>query len=153
MSKHVERDPNALYCDDPSLTVQSFSEECDINGIIARASKGVVPTHINSRAPMYADVTNVPDYRSAFDIVKRANDLFMGLDAFVRERFANDPARMMAFLSDPKNRAEAISLGLVEAPPQVEVSGSVNPNSGDSSPIPDSGDTPDQKPVKAGKKG
>lgn len=116
MSKNEKRDPHALYCDDPSLTQQNFAAECDINMIVKRAAAGGELTHVNPRPGQYGDFSNIPDYREAFEVVKRANALFMGMDWQVRERFGNDPQRMVQFLQDPKNRDEAIKLGLVKAP-------------------------------------
>lgn len=114
------RNPHALYCDDPSLTVQAFKDETDINKIIARVSKGADLTHVNSRVAQYGDFSNVPDYQSALDLVSRAQGFFMSMSPEVRERFANDPGRMINFLKDEKNYKEALELGLVvkkEEPP------------------------------------
>lgn len=112
-----KRDPNKLYCDDESKTQQQFRDECDINRIVLRASQGADISHVNSRVARYGDFTNIPDYRAAFDVVHRAESLFMSMDWRVRERFNNDPQRMVQFLMDPKNRDEAVKLGLVNPPP------------------------------------
>lgn len=109
----VKRDPNALYCDEPSMTKQSFVDECDINQIIDRARNGGSVDHLNARVPVYADVSNIPDYRSALDVVREADASFMALDAKVRERFANDPGRLLDFLKDPQNYDEGVKLGLL----------------------------------------
>lgn len=110
-----KRDPNALYCDDKSLTQQHFAEECDINEILRRSAvSGVLP--VNDRQPMYGDFTSVPkSLTEAFGLIKQANDLFMALPWQARERFGNNPERMIAFLNDPQNREEAVKLGLVKA--------------------------------------
>lgn len=117
----VKRKPFALYCDDVSLTKQSFKSECDINVIIRRARSGADVSHVNARVPIYADVSDVPDYRSALDVINRANGLFMSLDADVRLYFGNDPSRFVDFVSDPKNREESIRLGLAKAPEPEKV--------------------------------
>lgn len=116
---NVKRDPNALYCDEPTLTQQHFAQECDINEILRRsASSGVLP--VNDKVPQYGDFTVVPkSLQDAFAMIKQANDLFMSMPWDVRERFANNPERMVAFLNDSKNRDEAIKLGLVKAPADV----------------------------------
>lgn len=114
-SRRERRKPYALYCAEPSLTKQSFKDECDINQIIDRASSGANITHLNERVARYGDFTQVPDYRTACDVVNRANGLFMELDAKVRERFGNDPGRMVAFLTDPQNYEEAVKLGFFKA--------------------------------------
>lgn len=117
----VERKPHALYCDDVSLTKQSFKPECDINGIMARAVSGAAVSHLNSRVPVYLDVSNVPDYRASLEVVSRANGHFMSLSAEVRRFFGNDPAKFVSFVIDPKNREESIRLGLCKAPKEPVV--------------------------------
>jgi phage internal scaffolding protein len=115
MSKNSDRNPTAIYFDEPVLTVQSFAAECDINNIISRACAGADITHVSARVAQYGDFSSVPSYREALDLVSRAEGLFMELDPKIRERFANDPARMIDFLQDPANRPEAVRLGLVVA--------------------------------------
>lgn len=109
-----KRDPNALYCDDVSLTKQAFAEDCDINEILRRAANGQDVTNaMSQRMARYGDFTNVPDFRESLNLVTRANAAFMELPWQLRERFANDPANMLAFLNDDRNRDEAEKLGLV----------------------------------------
>lgn len=95
-----------------SLTKQEFAEENDINNIIKRAKiTGELP--VSSRQPLYGDFTNVPQYQEALNIVNEAQEAFESLPSLVRERFQNNPAMMLDFLADPKNRAEAVKLGLI----------------------------------------
>ena len=102
---------------DVPLTQQSAKDECDINLIVERAKRGSDINHVNSRSPMYGDFTQLPtDLRDCLVQVKKAEEAFMSLDPFVRKRFSNDPAELMDFLKDPKNRQEAIDLGLVAKP-------------------------------------
>lgn len=110
----------------PSMTKQSFAEECDINCILERARQGMdISSAVNNRVALYGDFTSVPSYQDALDLVNRANGMFMSLDATVRERFANDPSRMIAFLQDVRNYDEAVKLGLVvPKAPVVESPGS-----------------------------
>lgn len=129
MSKMVKIDPNTGeevdttdtrihfdYVKEPDRTQQSAKDECDINLIVAAAQRGAGIKHVNPAVPQYGDFTGLPDYKSALLMVNKASDMFMSLDAFVRERFGNDPGRLLDFLSDDKNRDEAIKLGLVKAP-------------------------------------
>lgn len=104
-----------VFMAEESRTVQAPAAEIDINRLVARAKAG---EDLSSfvRVGQYMDMTQVPtDLRSALAIVQRAQDLFMSLDANVRERFGNDPAKMVDFLNDDKNRDEAEKLGLVKA--------------------------------------
>lgn len=108
-----DRVPHALYFDDPSMTVQSFKDETDINVIVARAVSGADISHVNSRVARYGDFSNIPDYQSALNLVNRAEGMFRELPAPVRERFSNDAVKMVNFLQDPANYDEAVKLGLV----------------------------------------
>lgn len=108
---------------DVRLTQQSEKDDADINVIVERAKRGAVPPIGRDVAPMYGDFTMIPkDLRECLLMAKQADDLFMTLDPFVRRRFNNDPAEMLDFLNDSKNRDEAVKLGLVKAPvePVVE---------------------------------
>lgn len=106
---------------DVMLTQQSSKDECDINMIVERAKRGADITHLTTRVPQYGDFTQIPtDLRECLVMVQKANEAFMTLDPFVRRRFENDPAVMLDFLNDPKNRDEAISLGLVAIPKVIE---------------------------------
>ena len=127
MSKNVKIDPNTgeefdpsdtrVYFDrekEPVLTQQSAKDECDINLIVERAKRGADISNLSKGTPMYGDFTGLPDYRQALLMVNKARDMFMSLDARVRERFSNDPGRLLEFLGDDKNYDEALKLGLVE---------------------------------------
>lgn len=105
----------AIYDWSPSMTKQSFMDETDINLIVARALKGHdVSGSLSERVAQFGDVSDVPSYQEALDLVNRANGLFMSMEAHVRSRFSNDPALLLAFLEDPRNREEAVMLGLVK---------------------------------------
>lgn len=102
-----------------SLTRQEFAAEADINNIMKRYAAGM-PLPCGTRAPMYGDYSEVPDYQNAFDIVTHAQEGFMSLPSELRKRFGNDPAQLIAFLSDANNRDEAIALGLIDKPAEVK---------------------------------
>lgn len=102
---------------DEPMTQQSGRDDADINVIVERAKRGAIPPPGRGNVPMYGDFTEVPtDLRDVLIMVKRADDLFMSLDPYVRRRFGNDPALMLDFLNDSSNRDEAVKLGLVKAP-------------------------------------
>lgn len=99
-----------------SLTVQSMAEDADINVLMHRYGiTGKMPE--NPKIPVYADFTGIGDYRSAVESVMLANQGFMELPATVRARFENDPQRLMEFMEDKANFAEAVKLGLCKEPP------------------------------------
>lgn len=116
-----------LECKDPSLTQQHYAEEADINVMMARFGvTGHMPQSL--RLPTYGDFTGVTDFRSAMDVVVRAQNEFMTLPPDIRARFGNDPHQIISFLSDPDNDAEARKLGLIKplsegdggSPPMVD---------------------------------
>jgi len=100
-----------LACKDPSLAVESFADEADINTIVNRFLKtGELPA--NFRVPTYQDFEGVFDFQTAMNAVRQAADAFMQLPANVRSRFGNDPHNFVDFCSDPENLEEARKLGL-----------------------------------------
>ena len=97
-----------------SLTIQSMAEDADLNVLMKRFGvTGHIPQSV--RVPQYGDFTEIKDFASAMMAVKSAQDNFMALPADVRARFANDPQRLLEFVSQPGNEAELRRLGLMEA--------------------------------------
>lgn len=103
----------------PSMTKQGHKDECDINRIVKQFSVTGQWAHINGKAALgaYVDLPDGLDYQSSLDIVRQGEVAFASLPSKVRDRFRNDPAQFLQFLSDPANRSEAVELGLVNAPP------------------------------------
>jgi len=115
----------------PSLTKQSFRDECDINTILKRFNvTGQLP--VGSVQPQYGDFSGVTDYQSALNAVMAAQDSFLALPAKLRARFDNDPALFVEFASDEANKDEMKALGLLreETAPAVVLSPS-EPASGE----------------------
>jgi len=101
-----------------SVVQQQFAEECDINTIVKRFGvTGELPNGV--AMPVSGDFTGVSDFHSAMNMVRQAQEASMELPGDIRERFANDPAKVIAFLENPENRDEAVKLGIVAAPPEV----------------------------------
>lgn len=94
-------------------THQSFKDECDINRIMARYMQtGILPQDINPLEARYLDVSDI-DFQSAQELVAGARSLFEQMPSKLRTRFENDPAKLLAFVSDSKNAQEAAELGLL----------------------------------------
>lgn len=102
----------ALVCEDDSLTIQSAKDECDINNILQNVARGAM---LPDNKPQYGDFTNTVTFHDAMNQMSAAREAFWQLPAKLRDRFANDPLRMLDFLEDPENRAEAVKLGLVDS--------------------------------------
>lgn len=91
---------------------QEFKEDCDINVIVRRfASSGEVPS--TSRVPLEGDFSQIRSFDEAMNLVVKAQQSFDALPSKVRERFDNDPSKLISFMADSKNESEAVSLGLV----------------------------------------
>ena len=112
-------DEAGLFCPpEESKTQQQFADEVDINTIVRRFGlTGELPE--NPRMPVSGDFTAVVDFQTAMQMVVKAEEAFMEFPGELRARFANDPQRMIEFLSDDRNREEAVKLGLVSKPAEV----------------------------------
>lgn len=111
----VSRETGIAIDPEESVVQQQFADECDINTIVKRFGlTGELPNGI--AMPVSGDFTGVTDFQSAMNLIRKSQEAFFELPAEVRERFSNDPARLMQFLEDPSNRDEAIKLGIVSKP-------------------------------------
>lgn len=109
---------------EPSMTQQHMKTECDVNHIVAKWNKTGLLEHVRDSEGSYGDFNSV-DYKTACDLVLRAEESFSSLPSSIRARFENSPALFMDFMHDPDNRDEIISMGLTK--PEV-VSNSVVKN-------------------------
>lgn len=112
--------------DPVSMTHQAPAAELDINYIVARHDPEILSRPgalLAQSAQDFADVSQELDYQSALHIVMQAESAFADLPARLRERFENDPGRVIEFISNPENHEECVSLGLaipkVDVPPVV----------------------------------
>lgn len=103
---------------EPSMTDQSFKDECDMGKLIDRYNKtgffyNPLVAHQNKpRSPMFEDFSDVPTFQEAQEVIARSQAQFEALPAKVRDYFDNDPALMLAFINDPKNRDKCVELGI-----------------------------------------
>lgn len=98
-------------------TQQNSKAECDINNIMRKyQATGQLPSMIKNN-PRYGDFSNVPDYQGAMETVLLAQHQFEALPSRLRERFYNDPARFLEFVSNKENVSEMVKLGLATATP------------------------------------
>lgn len=109
-------DEGIWFDPDEGLTQQQFADECDINNIMKRYQATGVITHLNGRQPEYGDFSNPVDFQTGLNTVRDAQELFASMPAVIRDRFGNDPMKLLEFIADEKNRDEAVSLGIVKAP-------------------------------------
>lgn len=113
-------DVTGVANDEPSCVKPEFQRESDINEILARYERtGELP--VNAGAAVQGDFTDAGDFHSSMIRVCEAQEAFDALPAKIRKRFNNDPAELIAFVSDPANESEAVKLGL--AKPKVSPGG------------------------------
>lgn len=111
-----------LQCLDESKAIQSAEEESNINTIVRRFGiSGELPNQV--AMPVSGDFTNIPDFHTAMNLVRQAQEEFVRVPAEIRARFNNDPGRFMDFFDDPANYDEALKLGLVNVRLPVPPSG------------------------------
>lgn len=110
-----------LFCPEPSLTQQEFTEECDINNVILRfAATGEFPPRINGRVAEFLDVSEVGELHQALINVRKTKELYDELPAEVRQATGNDPARLLDALEEhARYRASVDPDVTVPTPPVV----------------------------------
>lgn len=103
--------------DDPGRTKQSFAQEADINYIMARYHKTgylVDPASVATRHAVFGDFSEGVEYMELQNRLLVARQAFERLPSSMRERFGNDPAQLIEFISLEENRREAEELGLLQ---------------------------------------
>lgn len=95
-----------------SMTQQNFKRECDINNIMKKFHKTGLVDHVSTYQGDYSDISSVPSFQDALNIVQSAQEAFDSLPSSIRKKFANDPAAFLEFVHDPQNADEMIDLGL-----------------------------------------
>lgn len=100
----------------PSRTKQSFRAISDINNIVKKYRMTGHLENVRDNPGAFLDLTGVGDYTDNIKKVRVAQEYFSALPSELRDRFNNDPARLIAFVSDQSNYDEAVKLGLVKNP-------------------------------------
>lgn len=113
------RPPKVVLKCSGKMVDQSFRDECDINNIMLRSMQTgslVDPAQVAraTRMPMYEDVSAMPEsFMDAQVYVMEASAMFDELPSGVRQKFGNNVQKLLEFLADKNNRAEAVELGLI----------------------------------------
>ena len=95
---------------------QAAKAECDINTIMAKYEKSGLVTHTARYSGNYGNFIGAPEYHEAMNAVVQADAMFMTLPSSIRKRFGNDPADFLAFVQNPDNAGELVSMGLAKRP-------------------------------------
>lgn len=125
---------------EPTMTIQSEKDNCDINVIMNRyATCGTpLPYRTDGVQPVYADVSELGDYMENYQRCKQAEEMFNSLPSALRKELDNNPANLLPFIQDKNNESRCIEYGLINKPiveaPKTPVI--VNPDS--VNPVPNS---------------
>lgn len=130
-----------------SRTRQSFKVGCTVDAILRQYETlgvdtqaiGVFKSNV-ARMPFGVSPDATGDYVSMLNRVRAVELYFKGLPSGIRESFDNSPANMVSWLSDPKNRDEAIKLGILPDPKAGKAS--AEPQGASSTPAKGSDTTP-----------
>lgn len=131
---------------EPTMTIQSEKDNCDINVIMNRyATCGTpLPYRTDGVQPVYADVSELGDYMENFQRCKQAEEMFNALPSALRKELDNNPANLLPFIQDEKNKERCYEYGLLNKPvvgaPQAPIVAPSVPVSVSASDVPDSSD-------------
>lgn len=120
---------------EPTMTIQSEKDNCDINVIMNRyATCGTpLPYRADGVQPVYADVSELGDYIENYQRCKQAEEIFNALPSALRKELDNNPANLLAFIQNEANRERCVEYGLINKPaveaPQAPVVASSVPDS------------------------
>ncbi|AKI26890.1 internal scaffolding protein VP3 [Gokushovirinae Bog8989_22] len=97
----------------PGLTRPEFLNQCTPRIQVERFIRDGV-YYQTPLSPQFGDFTNIGSYQECLNRVISIDQTFDSLPSAVRAKFRNDPGALITFLSNPDNRDEAISLGLLD---------------------------------------
>ncbi|WNK14176.1 MAG: internal scaffolding protein [Microvirus sp.] len=94
-------------------TKQSFKDECDINVLMSKYLKTGLMDHVNEALPRFEDVTSL-DFQEAQHLIAEAASMFEDIPSAIRNRFDNNPGKLLDWVHDPANAEEAATLGFLD---------------------------------------
>lgn len=121
---------DGVVFDAPSLTDQTYRDECDIHHIIDNFGQTGLVNSAGAHDPatlQYGDTTLLPDYETACNLVANVTAEFGELPSRIRAEFNNDPRFLLEALgsTEPDVVARLEELGL-KPKPQPEPQPSTN---------------------------
>ncbi|WNK13539.1 MAG: internal scaffolding protein [Microvirus sp.] len=97
----------------PGRTKQEFKDDCDINTLMAKYLRTGQMDHVNQMLPQFHDVSDI-DFQAAQNLIADAATLFEGIPSAIRNRFDNDPGKLLDWVHNPANAKEASDLGFLD---------------------------------------
>lgn len=112
------REKKGIEFIEPTMTIQSEKDNCDINVIMNRyATCGTpLPYRADGVQPVYADVSELGDYMENYQRCKQAEEMFNALPSALRKELDNNPANLLPFIQDKNNESRCIEFGLINKP-------------------------------------
>lgn len=113
---------------DPSLTMQQFAQECDINWIMSHYEQGIVsPASVSAQPaqPMFGDFSEVP--KDLTEYYERFNTLVSTFDTLpleVKKACNYDPHKLLEIVQNPEYHDFLVAQGLVVSDSKTEGEGS-----------------------------
>ena len=100
----------------PSKTQQQFKDECDLEQLLKRHNIYDLIGLANSggREPLYADVSEVPDFAESQNHLRRATEYFEGLPSDIRSKFNNSLSEFLTVLNSGNAVKELQELGILK---------------------------------------
>lgn len=98
-----------------SLTKQSDRDSVDLNLLVKRARGGEILENVRDiNALVMGDFSQVQDYDQALNAINAMNEEFAELPSHIRNKFENNPQKLVEFIGDNNNYDEAVELGLIK---------------------------------------
>lgn len=98
-----------------SMTKQSHKDECDIHNILSQFKRTGIITHVKNSGARFDDLPSDIDFQTSLHTVMEAERQFFLLPSKVRAHYSNDPAQLLAALSDPSKAEELRNFGILKA--------------------------------------
>jgi len=95
-----------------SMTEQSHKDACDIHNILKKSEKTGILEHVNNAAPYYGEMPTGQEFHNHMNIIARAETMFETVPSKLRQRFENDPAKFLDYISDQKNYQDMFDQGI-----------------------------------------
>lgn len=107
---------------EPSLTKQTFKDQCDINRVLDRAKTGAGLSHLANYGGLYGDFSNWDErtYEDMQSEMARGVSIFNDLPAELRQEFDNNPGKFFGFVNDPANQERLEEIFPVLAQPGLQ---------------------------------
>lgn len=102
---------SSLHCRLKSLAVQDQLNDVDINTIVKRFGvTGKIP--VLPVPPEFGNYEYSGSFHDAMNLVALTNETFDAQPSHIREKFGNDPQKMLDYLNNPDYTDDSIKLGL-----------------------------------------